>query len=756
MRKGFTLPAMAVLRRTALNRFRHNLLWRHLVAMSALLLAGIGVLWSPLGTALWLLVLCIARGRWARGWPVDLALGGFVGLALVSNAIQSSVHERITTPTSVTEQWVEVERCWTGQWGDRCLLRTTSGVRWYLYWPQEAPVAVGDRALVDARLTPWAVPSNPGVSPFSVWLLRHHVAAQGRVDVVQPLPTDRAAAWVSEWREQLRQRDLPAFHWGVYQALVLGDRNGLDEDMRRRVERTQTQHLLALSGLHIGTLAIAAYGLAGLLWLIYPIGVRQDWQFLAALLTAGALLLVALPGVSLWRAFFMLLVPTMAWLLRLRLGAPEALLGIGVGMLIIDPRLVLDLGGWFSWLATIVLILLAFTSTRRPWYVTALWLQLVLSVVLVPLYALWELPFFPLSIPLNVLLIPLVTFWVLPAAFLTALHIPWADTVFIWGVEVWYFLLIHFDRFWVWFPVLSVPQALCFILSSLALFMLRLPFMAWVMWLVVLIATSWHNSQPEALVAGEFDVWVLDVGQAQAVVVDTGAGRVMFDTGNGDPARVHLQHAALRWQWWSPRRAWHAVIISHVDRDHVGGLGSVAAVLQPAHFFAGQPLDAPEHWPSTEFCNQGVEFTLNAVQFRFLRPYVGFLPQNNNDASCILLIESDQGRVLITGDATKRVEYAVLQRETIGKLDVLVSGHHGSATSTSAELLRHTQPTWVVHSAARYSRYAIPAPDVLQRVEEHGGINHCTCASGSWIYRFRTDGIVAERYGHRLLPWIRI
>ncbi|MFY0664021.1 MAG: DNA internalization-related competence protein ComEC/Rec2 [Natronospirillum sp.] len=767
MRKGFTLTLAAGRDRASasLYRFVSRLVtrlflplapWRTTPFLAAFLLCGIGVLWSPLITFLVLLVvLVMGRTLW-RYWQLDVLLGGCLALFVITIQVHSSATTRLTEPTALQAQWIQVERCWEGQWASRCLLRNEAGARWYLTWPPDEPVFVGMRATVDVRLTPWAVPSNPGATPFSVWLLRHHVVAQGRVDHVTVLPSGFGVDKLEQSRAEIRSRVLPDFYHGVYQALVLGDRNGLDADMRQRVERTQTQHLLALSGLHIGTLALAAYGLTGLLWRLYPIGIRQDWQYLAALLAAGSLLVIAMPGVSLWRAFFMLLVPTLAWFLRLRLGVAEALLLIGAVMVLVDPRLLLDLGGWFSWVATLVLVLVARNSSQRPWYITAIQVQVILSLLLVPLYAFWELPVFPLAIPLNILLIPLVTFWVLPTAFLAALNVPLADTLFMWGVDIWYYLLVQFDRFWVWFPVLSLPQSVLLLVSSGLLVVLRLPMLAWAAWILILFGSSWHNSQPTPLQAGEFDVWVLDVGQAQAVVIDTGDGRVMFDTGNGDPARLNLYQPALRWHWWSPRRNWSAVVVSHQDRDHAGGMASVAAGLRPQRFLAGQPLSAPNNWPAAEFCNHGVELALNGVQFRFIRPHVGYLPRDNNDASCILLVESDHGRVLLTGDASKRVEYGILQQAPLGRVDLLISGHHGSATSTSAELLQQIQPAWVVHSAARYSRHAIPAPDVKQRIADSGAENHCTCGAGSLIYRFRMSGIVTERYGHRLLPWIRI
>ncbi|MEX0584572.1 MAG: ComEC/Rec2 family competence protein, partial [Natronospirillum sp.] len=135
---------------------------------------------------------------------------------------------------------------------------------------------VGDRGLIDATLSPWAASVNPGTESFGLWLLRQRVAARGQVTSYEPYASAGWTAWVQATRNWLRDRALPSPANGVYEALVLGDRMALDSGVKGRVERTQTQHLLALSGLHIGTLGLWVYGLAGLMWRVRPFSVRQD------------------------------------------------------------------------------------------------------------------------------------------------------------------------------------------------------------------------------------------------------------------------------------------------------------------------------------------------------------------------------------------------------------------------------------------------------------------------------------------------
>ncbi|MEX1057999.1 MAG: MBL fold metallo-hydrolase, partial [Natronospirillum sp.] len=364
----------------------------------------------------------------------------------------------------------------------------------------------------------------------------------------------------------------------------------------------------------------------------------------------------------------------------------------------------------------------------------------------------------PLGILLNLILIPWVTLVALPAAFLTALYVPGAAAVFVFAVSVWDFLLHSFDRLWTLFVVLNPVQAVLVMLCCGAGLVFRFNALHWALLAVVTVLLHWHNGQPPKLLDDEFDLWVLDTGQAQSVVIETAAGRVLYDTGFGDPATVNLQQAPLRWHWrWPGGQPWHAVILSHNDADHAGGLASVALAITPKHVFTGQPpIHPPELWPSAQFCDQGAGFTLANVAFEFKRPVAGYMPVSSNDASCVLSVRSASGSVLILGDAGKRVEYALLQNRRLQPVDLLMSGHHGSDTSTSFALLEALGPRWVVHSAAAWRLPERPDPRVVSRVQAVGAVNHCTCWSGALRYQFRRNEIIQMTYGNRLLPWLKI
>jgi competence protein ComEC len=87
--------------------------------------------------------------------------------------------------------------------------------------------------------------------------------------------------------------------------------------------------------------------------------------------------------------------------------------------------------------------------------------------------------------------------------------------------------------------------------------------------------------------------------------------------------------------------------------------------------------------------------------------------------------------VLLEGDAEKAVERRIARLHP-EHADLLKVGHHGSATSTTPEILAATKPSFAVISVGFHTSYGLPKPDVLTRLE----------AAGIHVYRTDLDGAV--------------
>jgi competence protein ComEC len=178
-------------------------------------------------------------------------------------------------------------------------------------------------------------------------------------------------------------------------------------------------------------------------------------------------------------------------------------------------------------------------------------------------------------------------------------------------------------------------------------------------------------------------------------------------------------------------------MLSHRDVDHVGGaatllqtltVGVLRSSLEPGHAL----LRAA---PAQVRCEAGQGWTWDGVRFDVLHPLApnydaGF---KSNDLSCVLRITAASGRrALLAGDLEAEQERALARREPDLHADVLLVPHHGSKTSSSAELLAAVHPTVGLVQAGYRSRFGHPAPPVLARYQAAGIAVVASPSCGAW------------------------
>lgn len=211
----------------------------------------------------------------------------------------------------------------------------------------------------------------------------------------------------------------------VLVALVVGDQQFLPDSSWRVLNGTGTGHLLSISGMHVGF--VAGIGLVGIGWLwrrsarlcrFAPASLAGTLGGFALAMAYAALAGFALPT---QRAVLMLCVGCAVIVLRRFIHPWQGLVLAMALVLLWDPTAPLTGGFWLSF-GAVAAILAAMRGHARwsAWY-SALRLQWLLSLVLLPVLVAWfaELP---VSSPLaNLVAIPVVTILVVPSALLGAL-----------------------------------------------------------------------------------------------------------------------------------------------------------------------------------------------------------------------------------------------------------------------------------------------------------------------------------------------
>ncbi|WP_223453164.1 MULTISPECIES: DNA internalization-related competence protein ComEC/Rec2 [unclassified Pseudomonas] len=711
--------------------------------MMALALGLLALRFLPVLPPVWLWLVLPITGLMAlpfRTYPLAFFL---FGISWAGANAQWALDDRLSANLDGETRWVEGRVTGLPQNNDGVVRFELTDVRsrqakvpqrMRLAWYDGPPVNSGERWRLAVKLKRPAGLLNPHAFDYDAWLLAQRIGATGTIKDGDRL---REARWA--WRDSIRQRlqtvDAQG-RTGALIALVLGDGAGLSREDWRVLQDTGTVHLLVISGQHIGLLAGVVYLLiAGLArYGVWPH--RLPWlPWACALAFAAALGYGLLAGfeVPVRRACVMIGL-VLLWRLRFRhLGAWWPLLLALNAVLLLDPLASLQPGFWLSFAAVAVLIF-TFGGRLGPWRWWQTWTraQWLIAIGLGPLLLVLGLPI-SLSGPVaNLLAVPWISLLVLPPALLGTLllPLPYVGEGLLWlagGLIDWLFkgLGLMAGQLPAWVPT-AIPLWI-WALGMLGAFLLLMPRgvplrpLGWPLLLLLVFPPR------PLLPVGIAEVWQLDVGQGLAILVRTRHHTLLYDTGPrfGDfdlgervvlPAMRKLGVNEL-----------DLMLISHADADHAGGARAVANGLPIKLVLSGDPLALPAELHA-DACESGQQWTWDGVRFQLWQwPSA----TDRNQKSCVLQIEANGERLLLTGDIDSAAERALLDSPLAVPTDWLQAPHHGSRSSSSMALLTALQPKAVLISRGNGNSFGHPHPTVMARYKKRGMEIHDSAELGA-------------------------
>ncbi len=272
-------------------------------------------------------------------------------------------------------------------------------------------------------------------------------------------------------------------------------------------------------------------------------------------------------------------------------------------------------------------------------------------------------------------------------------------------------------------------------------------FLVLVCGMVGVYVISWGSSGAAKGRADELSVTFLDVGQGDAIFIESPTGvQVLID---GGPNASVLR--ALSEEMGFLDRSIDIVIATHADKDHIGGLVDVfdryeiSEVVMTENRSATNADNAfieqiEREGAEVAIARRGLAYELGdgallTVLFPDRDP--SFL--ETNTASIVARLTYGTSEFLFTGDSPIAIEEHLVASGIALESDVLKVGHHGSRTSTSELFVQAVRPQYAIISAGKDNSYGHPHTEVINALDRAGVMTKNTADEGS--ITFLSDGM---------------
>lgn len=590
---------------------------------------------------------------------------------------------------------------------------------------------------------------------FEKYLFYQRVVAKGQIlEVVDERVSDKQANYLARIFQSLNHYriGLNAYldkylskltHGGLSRALLLGERGHISAEEANILRYTGTQHLLAISGLHVGLIMLALYRLT-------PAGI---WRvpFVAGLGFVYVLMVGA--SESALRAWVMIVLVLLflsgRWKRNLSAGYVLALFVV----LIIDPLSPMNLGVWYSFLCVALLLMVfRFHASLGSDLSSLLLIQFVLVLGMAPIHAVNGSVQGFSSLFGNVIAVPWVSFIILPlnlVAMLVSLVNESLGTIFFSIADICLQILMQYlasisDLFAQFRFGSRLLVLICYSLVCLAaIVLIRFSILKFLLMLTLFTILYFPLVRDKS----SFEVLVFDAGQGLSMAMNWQDQYWLYDTGLSS-GHYSLVESAVFPYFRSREMLYNltGLVVSHGDADHAGGAARVDAYLGPRYLWAGEP-GRLQGLSSKTLCHTGLRWQEGEGVVEVVYPFSEANAQGltSNNQSCVLRFRYRSIVFLVMGDLEGEAEMALVEKYGSQlRADVLIAGHHGSNNASSYALLKHVRPQYFVASAGYLNRFGHPHPDVVERAESMGAEVLDTSKLGALRFKLEEEKLRVE------------
>jgi len=660
-----------------------------------------------------------------------------------------------------------------------------SNVGVIVFLPEGNVVQLGQRIVAAGYLLPLDGPLNPGAFDEFQFLrsrgIDYKIFAEGVTGYEISLTPAMHVRNFGVRLADVFDSTLPPRFAGIMQAMIIGDRSGLDNDVRDAYRDIGMFHILVVSGLHLAILAAFVERTLN----FFKVG--QKNRSILTILFVILFTIFTGAGVATVRAAIMSIIFISSGIFGYENDTPTSMSLAAIILLVYQPLYLFDVGFIYSFSVVSVLVFvttpmqntldaaaLRFERLRpffNNWYVKKyLAGTLAANLAYIPINAFFFYDFSPLSFVVNFLLMPSVFFVIILGFLMSIVGVFGGAGLFLanfFAFPIWFLLSIYefVINLALHLPFATIitgrPGMLTMIICAVGIilfarfarykpakdkpFSRKLAYLSFALIISFSAQFAFNSTRPY------INTTFLYVGQGDSAVISRGRSAIIIDGGGtfgrdiGENTGVFTLMPYLNYRGITRATA----ILTHNDRDHAIGLmeainaGRIERIIMAsANISPGDSIfDAVIYAANTAstpitYVKGGDIIQFYDAQLHILYPYEDPMFVGSNDNSLAIRFVHDGHSILFTGDIEAAAEAYLA--ETHGNMltsGILSAAHHGSRSSTTQVFLDAVSPQAVVISAGRNNMYGHPHTIVTDRIDASGAEYFTTSEQGAVVIR---------------------
>ena len=518
-------------------------------------------------------------------------------------------------------------------------------------------------------------------------------------------------------------------------ALILGNKDFLDSEIKTAYQELGISHLLAISGMQVSMLSSL------ILFILKKIHISYKISYAITILFSFLYMSLLGNAPSILRAVLFFSILGINKIFKLKFKILEVWCMVFMIVVCQNPNILFDVGFQYSFLISFFLIIMQ-SKLKGKTYLKSLFLVSIISFFVglpITLYSFYQINI--LSIIINLFFVPYVSYIISPLCLLTLL-LPFLDQFLMILLEWMENLTYFFYKYECFKIVLGKPSLIWIIIYYVALTLICIKNKknCSIVIMIILIIQFY-----QLYIFSKNYFIMIDVGQGDSMLMHSNGKTMLLDTGG----RITYQK-----ELWQTRkvstitdntlipllkslgiRKLDYLLLSHGDYDHMGEAINLVEnfKVEKVIFNCGEYNELEQDLIKVldkrkipyYSCIKELNIDDNKLYFLNNKDY-----GNENDNSSVIYAELNNHKFLFMGDAGVEVEEDLLKKYNLNNIDVLKVGHHGSKTSTSEKFIDTIKPKYSVISVGKNNRYGHPNDSVLNNLKD------------SEIYRTDQDGSI--------------